>query len=75
MIFFNLSLFLYIDGDGIPNYADEDMDGNGVLDYLEDYDHDGIPDYLDDGFSILFMYHFFVSIFPQTWTVTVFSIP
>src|SRR5690606_17454698 len=52
------------DGDGIPDYLDEDSDDDGVPDYIEghDHNHDGIPDVvflgvdannngLDDGFE------------------------
>ncbi|WP_229732478.1 T9SS type B sorting domain-containing protein [Muriicola marianensis] len=52
------------DGDGIPDYVDEDSDDDGVPDNIEghDHDHDGIPDVtfigsdkdndgLDDGYE------------------------
>lgn len=38
------------DNDGVPNYADEDSDNDGILDSVErniDTDKDGIPDYKD----------------------------
>ncbi|AKA35858.1 VCBS protein [Flagellimonas lutaonensis] len=52
------------DGDGIPDYVDEDSDDDGVPDNIEahDFDHDGVPDVvfmgsdkdndgLDDGYE------------------------
>lgn len=40
------------DNDGIPDYLDDDADGNGIDDDDEgkyfDSDGDGIPDHLDD---------------------------
>ncbi|MCM4168640.1 hypothetical protein DHD08_13205 [Arenibacter sp. H213] len=61
----NLGLFpVDTDGDGMPDYLDEDSDDDGVPDYIEghDHNHDGIPDVvfigsdkdndgLDDGFE------------------------
>ncbi|MDP6933538.1 MAG: hypothetical protein QGG40_11510, partial [Myxococcota bacterium] len=36
------------DHDGIPDYEDDDVDGDGIPDDEQDRDEDGIPDYLDD---------------------------
>ncbi|SHJ31461.1 gliding motility-associated C-terminal domain-containing protein [Arenibacter nanhaiticus] len=61
----NLGLFpIDTDGDGIPDYLDDDSDEDGVPDYIEghDHNHDGIPDVviigsdkdndgLDDGYE------------------------
>lgn len=61
----NLGLFpVDTDGDGMPDYLDEDSDDDGVPDYIEghDHNHDGVPDVvfigsdknkngLDDGFE------------------------
>lgn len=61
----NFGLFpIDTDGDGMPDYLDEDSDDDGVPDYIEghDHNHDGIPDVvftgvdlnnngLDDGFE------------------------
>ena len=35
------------DGDGLPDFCDDDKDGNGVTDTEEDCDGDGIVDHLD----------------------------
>lgn len=39
------------DGDGTPDYQDDDSDNDGIpdaMDGLEDFDEDGIPNYQDD---------------------------
>ncbi|MFY0628725.1 MAG: gliding motility-associated C-terminal domain-containing protein [Flavobacteriaceae bacterium] len=35
------------DGDGLPDFCDDDVDGNGTVDADEDCDGDGIVDHLD----------------------------
>ena len=51
-VFHLLLLVVFADGDGIPNFLDDDFDSNKKLgvkhDKSRDADGDGIPDTLDD---------------------------